>query len=1303
MANELEIPVISDKFITQLGETIKGLDKLDASAKTTHKSLEKTFDDSQLIDFSTGVRTVDKSFDNISDSAKEYEKSIEDVVKTQKEWITGSRKLKDVQAETEKVEEAIKGVGKAQEDIAVKSEKTGGLLQRFIGGIGTAFKGFIILAIGQKLLEYIGSIGETVREVDKLRSSVALLTNETGDSLNEATGKIRAIATVFPDISPDETLRAASNASKQLGVDINTVLDTIGDGLARGANANGEYLSSLIEYSSVAKDAGLSLGQFNEILIKTTELGVYSDKGIDAVKESTLRLREFTKATESALVGAFGADFTKEIRLQVDSGDTFGAIQKISGAITDTDLNAQQLQTVIADVFGGPGEDVGLTFLATLKDIDGKLDEVGGTAGKYISRQKELLAITIEYEKANAELADVLGNTANTFDVVFTAIKAVGLRAFVEIVKAARDELVPTIVNLANTFKGFLNAIGVASKESTIFQTVLNGIVGVAKVIINIFGLAINVIGVTVNVIKALYENLSVVRVAIDAVVLGVQGLAYVLLNLPQVIDGLKSGISAFFSTISDNLSTFAKNVRETFSSFGNIKELITGERSLTEGFKAVGESTARAFNEGFSGKLGLKKKLEEELKSLEGVERTLRIQGFTEDADKVKAEIAALKKQLEGLQEPVTPNITPLAPDKKKALGISADDLKRQDELKKQAEALAKERAKTLADIEAKFIEQKKALAKEAAQIEVESLTESAEKIKRRHELVLQEIDDRETELKTIKAQIEVRRDVEAGRFKGNDADIELEAKRRVSAGLVQLEQSQTDELNKIRNAANTNYVQELGAFNDAVYKKNLERLQQTQDAEKERLSQGLASLQAEFELNKSALEAQTEFTNAKGELINSETEQEQQRQTAILNLQKDYLQKQIAFYQALTSAQVGFLGGQDAVNTIINNLQTQLNAVGKQLQTVNVDAKIDIFKLLGINIDDESKRKITEGLKSLTDQIGAIITDSINSQIAEQERLIDSIDRQISARENAADREKDLLEAGFANNYETEKAALDALQAQREEAVEKKLQLERRAQAISKAAAIGQILTAEAVAIAELLKASSGNPLNFLTGGAAGIIQFTAGLAQILATIGSVIAILNSAPKFKKGSSNITGGTENEDSVVSWLMPGEAVIPKERAHPNRELMEGLVEDDRDKVKAGVIALLKNFGIDITEIAANLVGGHGLTPAINLVQPGSADSAFIARLAEAKANLRQLEIQQNMLGELKQIRQNTGKTANTHTLITPTAEGYTQITLSETGIETTHRALSKPVQTSESQLLELLLNEVKKLNLKND
>lgn len=48
------------------------------------------------------------------------------------------------------------------------------------------------------------------------------------------------------------------------------------------------------EYPAYFKEAGISASQFIAIIAETSKQGIYSDKGLDAIKEGNLRIREMT-------------------------------------------------------------------------------------------------------------------------------------------------------------------------------------------------------------------------------------------------------------------------------------------------------------------------------------------------------------------------------------------------------------------------------------------------------------------------------------------------------------------------------------------------------------------------------------------------------------------------------------------------------------------------------------------------------------------------------------------------------------------------------------------------------------------------------------------------------------------------------------------------------------------------------------------------------------------------------------------------------------------------------------------------
>jgi hypothetical protein len=134
--------------------------------------------------------------------------------------------------------------------------------------------------------------------------------------------------------------------------------------------------------------------------------GIFSDKGADVVKEFGLRIREQTKATGDAMQAAFGSDFTAKIFSGIKDGSLTveQALQQVAKQMDETQIPANQLQTVIADVFGGPGEDAGIDYLKSLKNVGKSVDELVDKTNVYTQRQERLLASQTELAEAQNAL-----------------------------------------------------------------------------------------------------------------------------------------------------------------------------------------------------------------------------------------------------------------------------------------------------------------------------------------------------------------------------------------------------------------------------------------------------------------------------------------------------------------------------------------------------------------------------------------------------------------------------------------------------------------------------------------------------------------------------------------------------------------------------------------------------------------------------------------------------------------------------------------------------------------------------------
>lgn len=239
-------------------------------------------------------------------------------------------------------------------------------------------------------------------------------TDKTGEDLKNFREDIQAIADTF-GVDFKETLIAINSLSKQFNISFEESARLVRQGFVAGADANGEFIDTLKEYPAYFKEAGISASDFIAIIAKSTKEGIFSDKGVDAIKEANLRLREMTTATAAALDG-IGIS-SKKVQADLASGatTTWKVMQQVSQKLSELPAASSAVGTAIADIFGGPGEDAGLQYLTMLKDINGGIDEIIANADEMQQAQMESVRATAALKKAVAELFDATGGGFETF------------------------------------------------------------------------------------------------------------------------------------------------------------------------------------------------------------------------------------------------------------------------------------------------------------------------------------------------------------------------------------------------------------------------------------------------------------------------------------------------------------------------------------------------------------------------------------------------------------------------------------------------------------------------------------------------------------------------------------------------------------------------------------------------------------------------------------------------------------------------------------------------------------------------
>lgn len=315
-------------------------------------------------------------------------------------------------------------------------------------------------------------------------------TGKSGDDLKAFRNEVMAVADTFGK-DFQETLIATNALSKQFGISANEAVTLIKDGFIAGADANGEFLDTLKEYPAYFKEAGISADQFVAIVAQTTKQGIFSDKGVDAIKEANLRLREMTTATAEALEGIGISSVQVEKDLQSGAKTTFQVMQEVSAKLNELPDSASEVGTAIADIFGGPGEDAGLQYLRTLKDISTDLDEVKDKTGVLGQLQEEQLQSQIELQNALSGLFDATGGTFETLTTRAKTFVNKGLTAIIKGIVSIINYFID-LYNQSLAFRVLFQAISVTVK--TFFDTIGN-----------VFGFFIDLLKATGRVLKGVF------------------------------------------------------------------------------------------------------------------------------------------------------------------------------------------------------------------------------------------------------------------------------------------------------------------------------------------------------------------------------------------------------------------------------------------------------------------------------------------------------------------------------------------------------------------------------------------------------------------------------------------------------------------------------------------------------------------------------------------------------------------------------------------------------------------------------
>ena len=386
-----------------------------------------------------------------------------------------------------------------------------------IAGAGVAFKWFY---------DYNKGLVEATRLTQQF-------TGLAGNELKEYRNEVQSLADVYgKDFR--EVLQAANAVARQFGIEQSEALNVVRDGFIAGADASGEYLDILREYPAYFREAGISADQFVSIVANATQQGIFSDKGIDAIKEANTRIREMTTATATAFEGIGMSSAKVQEDLQSGSKTTFDIIQEVSDRLKELPESSAAVGAALADIFGEAGEDAGLRYIKTLGDISTNLDEVKAKSGELGELQEQLLESQTNLENALSGLFDMTGGT------------------FEEMTTKAKIFVNEGIIGIINGIENLIESVRMLYNQSASLRFIAQGIGTTFKT--------------AFDIISTLAKTSAAQLSALNDIIKGLFTFDF---------DAIESGFKRLNSAVVDNTKGIIKELKQNFSEFS--QEVMNG------------------------------------------------------------------------------------------------------------------------------------------------------------------------------------------------------------------------------------------------------------------------------------------------------------------------------------------------------------------------------------------------------------------------------------------------------------------------------------------------------------------------------------------------------------------------------------------------------------------------------------------------------------------------------------------------------------------------------------------------------
>ncbi len=587
------------KSLSQVSDAYKSVGKeasdLDDAARKAMSNTEKGVKgaNDELDEQLTLVQRLEKEFGRLDKEINEAT-DIQQIKKLNKE-------IEDTDKALKRARKAAKETGKQLKDEANSSGKAFNNLNASIGAAFSAGAAVALILEIKKKADQTKNAEKTVRSF--FSATGTLQERLTKQSLFLAQTQEEDIKTV------NTAVKNLQNVYKDQGLSAEEAFALVDQSITKGSNVRNELFEILKEYPTQLKKIGLTAKESLAFITQAELSGVFSDKGIDLIKEAGERITRFEKPARDALI-SLGLPADQLIKdIESGSKSTFDVMQLAAQEIDNLGTKSVKGQKAVEQIFGTAGVDAGEEYIDMLATMDLSLE---GLDDK-----------TTELERANREFTKSwidLTVSGTKSDSIFTKLYAAVLRFsakaidfFKELLEKSQPlvdvfvDFKETIFALFESIKGLVKQFISFSKQGSVAKGIMKALAFTTKAALFPISLLSKAWTYLITTITDFIKKSSFLTSVFKKIKTGALAAFDFLINSPAYFAGmLSAGKAALFGLKSLFATTFGNIGKLISAVFSFDKEEIKASfaKLLSETADAAsdyGADIKDAFNKGFN------------------------------------------------------------------------------------------------------------------------------------------------------------------------------------------------------------------------------------------------------------------------------------------------------------------------------------------------------------------------------------------------------------------------------------------------------------------------------------------------------------------------------------------------------------------------------------------------------------------------------------------------------------------------------------------------------------------------------